>query len=38
MEKQEEIVDVSRALKESTKKLQRLFKENKNIENDIIKV
>lgn len=30
--------DVSRSLKESTKKLCRLFKENKNLNEDLIKV
>lgn len=33
-----EINDVSRSLKESTKKLCRLFKENKNLNEDLIKV
>lgn len=35
---QVEINDVARSLKESTKKLCRLFKENKNLNEDIIKV
>lgn len=35
---QNEIDDVARSLKESTKKLCRLFKENKNLNEDIIKV
>lgn len=35
---QEEINDVSKSLKESTKKLCRLFKENKNLNEDILKV
>lgn len=35
---QEKINDVSKSLKESTKKLCRLFKENKNLNEDILKV
>jgi hypothetical protein len=35
---QAEINDVARSLKESTKKLCRLFKENKNLNEDIVKV
>lgn len=38
MKIQSEINDVSRSLKESTKKLCRLFKENKNLNEDILKV
>ena len=38
LEIQNRISDVSKSLKESTKKLCRLFKENKNLDQDINKV